>query len=230
MAPDLAKRAAGEAAAKRVHDGMTVGLGTGSTTVFFIEALARRIQTEGLTICGIPTSEATAAHATRLGILLVALTPETRPDLTVDGADEANAALDLIKGGGGALVREKLVAAASKQVLIIADASKRVSTLGAFPLPIAVVPFAAENLIGILRTEFEVDARHRRHADGCPVVTDDGLAILDLPFGIIKRPAILDKRLKILPGIVETGLFINFATCLICGYPDGHVAEFKPQT
>jgi len=230
MAEDLAKRAAGEAAALWVHSGMTVGIGTGSTTAYFIEALARRIQEKGLHIQGVPTSEATAAHATRLGIPLVPLTPRTRPDLTVDGADEANPALDLIKGGGGALVREKLVAAASTHVLIIADASKRVKTLGAFPLPLAVVPYAAENLIGVLQEEFEVQASVRRRADGVPFLSDDGLAILDLAFGVVQRPAILDKRLKILPGVVETGIFVNLATQLLCGYPDGKVEAFEPQT
>lgn len=230
MAQDLAKRAAGEAAAKWVHDGMIVGIGTGSTAAFFIEALAKRMHHEGLQIQGIPTSEATAAHATRLGIPLVPLSPTTRPDLAVDGADEVNDALDLIKGGGGALVREKLVAAAAKQFLVIADSSKRVETLGSFPLPLAVIPFAAENLIGLLYQEFEVEARRRLTQEGTPFVTDDGLAILDLPFGIIRRPAILDKRLKILPGVVETGIFINLATRLICGYPDGQIGEFEPQS
>ena len=113
---------------------------------------------------------------------------------------------------------------------MIADATKRVETLGSFPLPLAVIPFAVENLIGIVSQEFEVEARQRMAPDGTPFVTDDGLAILDLPFGIIRRPAILDMRLKILPGVVETGIFVNLATRLICGYPDGQIGEFEPQT
>lgn len=225
---NIGKQAAGEVAAKLVHDGMIVGIGTGSTVAFFIEALGRRIQTEGLKIRGIPTSEATVAHALRLGIPLVPLTPQTRPDLTIDGADEANPKLDLIKGGGGALLREKLVAAASTEMIVIADSSKRVAHLGAFPLPIAVVPFAAPNLVSQLKEEFEVTPRLRLLADGEPFVSDDGLYILDLPFGIIQRPAILDKRLKILSGIVETGIFIGLAKRLLLGHPDGHVEAVYP--
>jgi ribose 5-phosphate isomerase A len=228
MTQDVGKRAAGEVAAKLVHDGMVVGIGTGSTVAFFIEALGRRIQSEGLKVRGIPTSEATVAHASRFGIPLVPLTPQTRPDLTIDGADEANPRLDLIKGGGGALLREKLVAAASREMVVIADASKCVAHLGAFPLPVAVVPFAAATLAAQLKEEFEVIPRLRLLADGEPFITDDGLYILDLPFGIIKRPAILDKRLKILPGVVETGIFINLAARMIVGHPDGHVEAVVP--
>lgn len=225
---NIGKQAAGEVAAKLVHDGMIVGIGTGSTVAYFIEALGRRIQTEGLKIRGIPTSEATVALASRWGIPLVALTAQSRPDLTVDGADEANPRLDLIKGGGGALLREKLVASASHDFIVIADSSKRVEHLGNFPLPLAVVPFAAQHLAAKLKEEFEVSPRLRLLADGEPFVSDDGLYILDLPFGIIKRPAILDKRLKILPGVVETGIFINLASRMLLGHPDGRVESVSP--
>ena len=225
---NIGKQAAGEVAAKLVHDGMIVGIGTGSTVAYFIEALGRRVQTEGLKIRGIPTSEATVAHAMRLGIPLVPLTPQTCPDLTIDGADEANPKLDLIKGAGGALVREKLVAAASAKFVVIADSSKRVAQLGAFPLPIAVVPFAVANLVAQLKEEFEVTPRLRLLADGEPYITDDGLYILDLPFGIIQRPAILDKRLKVLHGVVETGIFIGLATRMLLGHPDGRVENIYP--
>ena len=225
---NIGKQAAGEVAAQRVQSGMIVGIGTGSTVAYFIEALGRRIQTEGLKIRAIPTSEATVAHATRLGIPLVSLTPQTRPDLTIDGADEANPRLDLIKGGGGALLREKLVAAAAAEFIVIADASKRVEHLGAFPLPLAVVPFAVPNLIAQLSEEFEVLPQLRLRADGSPFVSDDGLHILDLPFGLIKRPAILDKRLKILTGVVETGIFVGLAKRLILGHPDGRVEAIVP--
>ena len=224
----IGKQAAGEVAAKLVHDGMIVGIGTGSTVAYFIEALGRRIQTEGLKIQGIPTSEATVAHATRLGIPLVPLTPQTRPDLTIDGADEANPKLDLIKGAGGALVREKLVAAASAEFIVIADSSKRVEQLGAFPLSLAVVPFAAANLAAQLKEEFEVTPRLRLQASGEPFVSDDGLFVLDLPFVRIQRPAILDKRLKILPGVVETGIFIGLAKRMLLGHPDGRVEAVYP--
>ncbi len=225
---NIGKQAAGEVAAKLVRDGMVVGIGTGSTVAYFIEALGRRVQTEGLKIRGIPTSEVTVAHATRLGIPLVPLTPQTRPDLTIDGADEANPKLDLIKGAGGALLREKLVAAASSEFVVIADASKRVEHLGAFPLSLAVVPFAVANLVAQLKDEFEVTPRLRLLTDGEPFISDDGLSILDLPFGIIKRPAILDKRLKVMTGVVETGIFIGLATRMLLGHPDGRVENIYP--
>ena len=225
---NIGKQAAGEVAAGLVRDGMVVGIGTGSTVAFFIDALAQRIQTEGLKIRGIPTSEVTVAHATRLGIPLVPLTPQTRPDLTIDGADEANPRLDLIKGAGGALLREKLVAAASADFVVIADSSKRVEHLGAFPLPIAVVPFAVATIVAQLKDEFEVTPRLRLLADGEPYITDDGLYILDLPFGLIKRPAILDKRLKVITGVVETGIFIGLAKRLLLGHPDGRVENIYP--
>ncbi|MBB6049176.1 ribose-5-phosphate isomerase RpiA [Armatimonas rosea] len=225
---NIGKQAAGGVAAGLVRDGMVVGIGTGSTVVYFIEALGRRVQTEGLKIRAIPTSEATVAHASRWGIPLVPLTPQTRPDLTIDGADEANPRLDLIKGGGGALLREKLVAAAAAEFVVIADSSKRVEHLGAFPLPLAVVPFAVPTVAAQLKDEFEVTPRLRLLADGEPYITDDGLYILDLPFGLIKRPAILDKRLKVITGVVETGIFIGLAKRLLLGHPDGRVENIYP--
>lgn len=225
---NIGKQAAGGVAAGLVRDGMVVGIGTGSTVAYFIDALAQRIQNEGLKIRGIPTSEATVAHATRLGIPLVPLTPQNRPDLTIDGADEANPKLDLIKGAGGALLREKLVAAASADFVVIADSSKKVEHLGAFPLPIAVVPFATATVVAQLKDEFEVTPRLRLLADGEPYITDDGLYILDLPFGLIKRPAILDKRLKVITGVVETGIFIGLAKRLLLGHPDGRVENIYP--
>jgi ribose 5-phosphate isomerase A len=225
---NIGKQAAAEVAARLVHSGMIVGVGTGSTVVYFIEALGRRVLTEGLKIRVVPTSEATAARAMHLGIPLVPLTPQTRPDLTVDGADEANPRLDLIKGGGGALLREKLVAAASAEFVVIADSSKQVEHLGAFPLPLAVIPFATATVAAQLKDEFEVTPRLRLMADGEPFITDDGLYILDLPFGVIKRPAILDKRLKVLHGVAETGIFIGLAKRMLLGHPDGRVENIYP--
>ena len=227
MSQDAGKRAAGEAAALLVEDGMTVGLGTASTVAFFLNALGERVRTEKLKIRGVCTSTATEAIAARLGIPTVSLTPESAPDLTVDGADEIDDNLFLIKGGGGALLREKLVARASAEMVVIADASKRVETLGAFPLPLAVVPFAVPVLLDTLRREFEVDARWRVSKDGLPLLSDDGLAILDLPFGIIRRPALLEERLRHLPGVVEIGLFINLASRALIGHPDGRVEEIR---
>ena len=227
---DAGKRAAGEAAALLVEDGMTVGLGTASTFGFFLDALGRRVQAEGLKIRGVCTSGATENLAARWGIPTVPLTPESAPDLTVDGADELDDNLFLIKGGGGALLREKLVARASAEMVVIADASKRVETLGAFPLPLAAVPFAVPLLLDTLHREFEVDARWRQAKDGSPYLSDDGLAILDLPFGIIRRPALLEQRLRNLPGVVDVGLFINLAARAFVGDPDGRVEELTRPT
>jgi ribose 5-phosphate isomerase A len=209
---------------------MTVGLGTGSTARFFIEALAQRIINERLTLICVATSAATEVLAQSLGVSTVPLTPETHPDITVDGADEVNPMLDLIKGAGGALVREKLVAQASAELVIVADASKKVATLGAFVLPIAVVPFAATELCDALRRDFEVAARVRQNQNATtPFVTDDGLWIIDLPFERIARPAILEKRLKMYSGVVESGLFIGLARRVYYGSPDGRVEVAYPE-
>lgn len=228
MARDAAKRAAGEYAARFVTPGMTVGLGTGSTAAFFHEALATRVR-EGLEVRAVATSEATAERARSLGIPVVDFGPETLPDLTVDGADEIGPNLSVIKGGGGALVREKLVAAASKRMIVIADARKKVATLGAFPLPVAVVPFGVERLSAQLRADFEVPVSLRVTATGAPLVTDDGLHLLDLHFEIIPRPALLEKRLKNYVGVVDSGLFVGIASQAILGDDGGSVSEIWPD-
>lgn len=229
MANASAKRAAGAYAARFVADGMLVGLGTGSTAACFHDALAERIRHEGLDIRAVATSEATAENARRLGIPLVDFGPDTAPDLTVDGADEIGPNLTLIKGGGGALVREKLVACASRRMIVIADSTKVVPTLGAFPLPVAVVPFAAARLVAQLRADFEVPARVRLTASGEPLVTDDGLWVLDLPFGVISRPALLEKRLKTIPGVVDCGLFVGVASQAIVADDDGALEALLPD-
>jgi ribose 5-phosphate isomerase A len=226
MANEKGKRAAAIEAARRVEDGQTIGLGTGSTAAFFLEALAVRVRDEGLWVEGIATSRASEALAARYDIPLVPLTPGTTPDLTIDGADEIGSHLTLIKGGGGALLREKLVASASTEMIVIADASKPVPKLGAFPLPVAVVPFAVDLLSDELRTRFEVPVTRRTLGDGTPFVSDDQLAILDLHFGFIPRPALLEKRLKLIVGIVETGLFVGIARRALIGHDDGRVDEW----
>jgi ribose 5-phosphate isomerase A len=225
---DMAKRAVGEAAARLIHDGMTVGLGTGTTAAFFHEALAARIKTEGLRIMGVATSGRAEDAAIRLGIPLVPLTPRSTPDITIDGADELNDSLQLIKGGGGALLREKLVAMASKELVVIADSSKRVPYLGGFPLPIVAVPFAVPMLIDTLSRDFEVTATWRENHHGVPMLSDDGLAVLDLPFGVIRHPALMEERLRHLPGVVEVGLFIGIATRALLARDDGTVQELLP--
>ncbi len=224
-----AKRAAGEAAAKLVAPRMLVGLGTGSTAAFFHEALARRDADENLGVRCIPTSEETARRARGLGLELVELGRHRVPDLTVDGADEIGPNLGLIKGGGGALVREKVVASASRRMVVIADATKRVRTLGAFPLPVAVVPFAAERVADRLRELFEVQAVLRTHASGEAVVTDDHLCLLDLHFGTIPRPALLETRLRQIVGVVESGLFVGLAHEALIAGDDQDVVRLTPE-
>ncbi|MGB0747755.1 MAG: ribose-5-phosphate isomerase RpiA [Magnetospiraceae bacterium] len=211
---DQEKRAAGEAAAELVKDGMLLGIGTGSTVAFFIDALGARVAA-GLSVSGIPTSEATAAHCTRLGIPLVDFKEVSRLDLTVDGADEVDQNFQMIKGGGGALLREKLVAEAANHVAIIADSSKRVETLGAFPLPVEIVRFAHEQTcrrIAALGIEFNI-----RQIAGIEFITDNGNLILDCRMASIPDPIGLHKKLIEITGVVETGLFINLCQTLVIG-------------
>jgi ribose 5-phosphate isomerase A len=174
----------------------------------------------------VPTSEATRAQAERLGISLTTLDETPELDLTVDGADELDGELRLIKGGGGALLREKIVALASRRMVVIADASKRVATLGRYPLPVEVVRFgiaATRQLIERLAAEAGCtgDIRLRLRADGRPFVSDGGNHLLDCAFGRIERPEALDQALKRIPGVVENGLFLGIASAAIIAGPDG---------
>jgi len=212
------KRAAGEEAARLVADGMRLGLGTGSTVEHFLVALAAR----GLDVAGVATSEATAARCRELGIALLDPREVTALDLAVDGADELTGDLDLTKGGGGALVREKVVAAMAERFVVIATPDKVVERLAVtFPLPVEVVPFAAAAVARRLADDhgFEVVVRHR---DGAEVLTDNGNAILDcrLVAGI-EDPAALDVAVSIVPGVVGTGLFVEMADVAILGSDDG---------
>ena len=220
----IAKCAAAVEAARLIQSGMIVGLGTGTTAVFFVEALAERVRRDGLTgVRGVPTSRASEALAARHGLPVVALTPATRPDLTVDGADEVEeSSLALIKGGGGALVREKLVAVAARRFVVIADESKRVARLGAFALPVAVVPFGRETTRARIEDALGVLPVLREKADA-PFVTDDGLYVLDLPLGCIDDPAATEARLKAIVGVAEVGLFVGVAHEVLLGQADGSV-------
>ena len=219
------KRAAAERAALLVDDGMTVGLGTGSTAAFVVDALGRRMG-EGLRFVGVPTSEATHRQATSLGIPLATLEEAPDLDLVIDGADEIGPGLALIKGGGGALLREKLVAAASRRMVVIADASKRVDRLGRFPLPVEVVPFGIETtsrrLEGVLHDVLgkPVDMAVRRRPDGSPFVTDGQHWILDAQCGAIPDPAALAAAIKAILGVVDHGLFVALADVALIGTPD----------
>ena len=225
---DMAKRAAAYRAAEFVEDGMRVGLGTGSTAAFLVRRLGERVRAEGLRIRGVPTSEATARLAREVGIEVVELDEVGWLDLTIDGADEADGELSLIKGGGGALLREKIVACASDRVVIIADATKDVAALGAFPLPVEVIPFgwqATKRLIEEMLVGLDVGGREAvlRMKGEAPFVTDEGNRILDLRLGRIGDARRLALMLNQIPGVVENGLFIDIADTLVLGYEDGVV-------
>jgi len=218
--PDVGKRAAGRAAADLVQDGMSLGLGTGSTVAFLLDALAER----HLDITGIPTSNATAARCRELGIGLLDPADIARLDLTIDGADEIDPDLAVTKGGGGAHVREKVVATMSDRFVIIATADKRVTRLGdTFPIPVEVVPFALEPVRRTIVDEgFEVVLR--RTAEGPAVTTDNGNHLLDLRLvGGIDDPAVVDVWLATVPGVVTSGLFVDLAERAVLGNPDGSV-------
>lgn len=217
---DAMKRQVALAAVDMVQDGMVVGLGTGSTAFFAIEGLIARVR-EGLKIVGIPTSERSAKQAAEGGITLTDFASHPRIDLTIDGADEiAEGSLDLIKGLGGALLREKIVAAASKKLVIIADAPKLVPGLGAtVPVPVEVVPFGWETTANRL-TALGANAILRQ-AGSEPFRTDGGNLILDCHFGSIAYPAELEAKLSRTIGVVESGLFINMATTALIAMADG---------
>ena len=217
------KEVSGRRAAELVRDGMVVGLGTGSTVYFSLVRLRERIEREGLAIRGVPTSNDTDAKARALGIPLVGLEEVEVIDLTIDGADEIDANYDMIKGGGGALLREKVVASLSREEAIVVGPDKLVDRLGStFPLPIEVVPFAVAAIERRVR-EHGAEPRLRMRGDAI-FVTDNGNHILDCRFARgIADAAALEQTLDRIPGIVETGLFIGLAHTLVIGHPDGRV-------
>ncbi len=223
MSDDL-KRAVGEKAAELVESGMVVGLGTGSTASWFVRALAQRMATEKLDVRGVATSKATEALAEVLAIPLLDLN-QVAIDITVDGADEIAPGLQLIKGAGGALLREKLVWEASRRCVVIGDASKQVKGLGKFPLPIEVVAFGHESTaLRICDAIAECDlgaAPRLRIRDGEPVVTDSGNLIYDAACGRIPEPALLAEALKSVTGVVEHGLFLDLADEALIAGPGG---------
>ena len=218
--PDEQKRAAGEAAAALVESGMIVGLGTGSTAAWFVRALAGRIEADRLDVRGVPTSAATARLAEVLGIPLLELN-QVEIDLTVDGADEIGPGLQLIKGAGAALLREKLVWEASRRCVVIADAGKRTARLGKGPLPIEVAAFGHESTVrricdALAECDFGVAPRLRVR-DGDVVVTDGGNVIYDVVCGSIEEPSLLADALKSVTGVVEHGLFLDLADEALIG-------------
>jgi ribose 5-phosphate isomerase A len=226
---DLEKAAAARASLRFVHDGNIVGLGTGSTAAHAVRFLGERVRA-GLKIRGIPTSVQTRDLAASVGISLTTLDEVQQLglqpiDVTIDGADEFDAQLRLIKGGGGALLREKVIASASRQVVILADSSKQVAVLGKFPLPVEVIAFA-QSLIAARITALGATVKLRKDAKGNPFVSDEGHHILDCSFGQIPDPPALARTLSDMPGIVEHGLFIDLATMVLVAKGES-VAELR---
>ena len=225
---DTAKFVAAKRAAAFVENGMKVGLGTGSTAAWLVKCLAERMREDGLKFTGVPTSSATASLATELGVPITTLDEARWLDLTIDGADEYDRELNLIKGCGGALLQEKIVATASDRMIVIADATKKVETLGAFPLPVEVIGFGMHTTKRLLEEMLEgLDVMgntgtFRMKGDQL-FVTDEGNHILDLKLGRIGNPRQLSLILNQVPGVVENGLFIDICDVIITGHGDGTV-------
>ena len=234
-APDdrtAAKRAAGETAADRfVTDGMRVGLGTGSTAVWAIRRIAERLAGGSLRdVLGVPTSRASEAEAVGVGIPLTTLDDHPVLDVTIDGADEVSPRLDLVKGGGGAHLREKIVAQASLRLVVVIDEVKLVPALGTgFPIPVEVVPMALRPEQGFLEA-LGARVTVRTAADGSRFVTDEGNHILDADFGPLSEPAVLLEALHSRAGIVEVGLFLDMASFVVVARGDGEVEVLERVT
>ena len=225
---DKAKFVAAKQASAFVEDGMKVGLGSGSTAAWLVKCLGERVEKEGLKIKGVPTSSRTADLAREVGIDVISLDEAKWLDITIDGADEYDGNLNLTKGGGGSLLQEKIVATASDQMIVIADASKSVETLGNFPLPIEVVPFGwqttkvlvEETLIGMDVLGRKVSLRMNGEA---PFYTDEGNHILDLHLNRIGNARQLSLVINQIPGVVENGLFIDICDIVVIGHGDGRI-------
>src|SRR5246500_2644973 len=213
MANDQEKEAAARASLQFVKDGQGVGLGTGSTAAYFIKLLAEEVK-RGLRVRGIPTSLRSRELALSLGIPLTTLDECQEIAVTVDGADEVDPELRLIKGGGGALLREKIVASATRQMVVVADATKQVQRLGKFPLPVEVIKFA-QAMVAIRIYSLGAQVQLRTGKDGKPFVTDENNHILDCHFGQIQNPDVLARQLSDMPGVVEHGLFIGLASVVL---------------
>ncbi|MDR0921020.1 MAG: ribose-5-phosphate isomerase RpiA [Lactobacillales bacterium] len=214
------KKLVGIEAAKYVTDGMIVGLGTGSTAAFMVKEVGRRVQEEGLQITGVTTSNETSALAESLGIPLKSIDEVDYVDLTIDGADEISADFQGIKGGGAALLFEKIVATYSKACIWIVDESKLVDKLGAFPLPVEVVPYGSEQLFRLFEKKGYQPTR-RLTAEGEILLTDGGHHIIDLHLDVIENPVKLAEELTALVGVVEHGLFIHMVSKVIVAASDG---------
>lgn len=225
---DKAKFVAAKRAAEMVEDGMRVGLGTGSTAAWLVRCLGEMVRQDGLKIRGVPTSSRTAELARDVGIEVISLDEAKWLDLTIDGADEFDGELNLIKGGGGALLQEKIVATASDQMVVIADVGKKVETLGDFPLPVEVIPFGWQTTKALIEeTLISMDVLGRsttlRMNGDVPYITDEGNHIIDLHLNRIGNARQLAMILNQMPGVVENGLFIDICDIVVIGYGDGRV-------
>ena len=225
---DLAKSVAAQRATEFVETGMKVGLGTGSTAAWLVRHLGRLAREEGLKITAVATSSRTRAQAEAEGIEVVSLDDAGMLDITIDGADEFDAKLSLIKGGGGAHLQEKIVAMASERMVVIADISKEVQCLGAFPLPVEVIPFGMDTTKVLIEEALQgLDVLGRevtpRMVEDKLFVTDEGNHIFDLKLGRISNPTQLSLVLNQIPGVVENGLFIDICDTVVIGYGDGSV-------
>lgn len=220
-----AKKAAGYAAADLIENGMVVGLGTGSTAAFFIEALIKRCQ-QGLSIHAVATSQHSFAKAQAAGIPLISPNEIDRIDLTVDGADEIDPKKNMIKGGGGALLNEKLIALASKEMVVIVDESKLAAQLGSVPLPVEIVPFAYKTTIERLQKEGYVGTLRQQHSGG-HFVTDNGHYIFDIKLRrAVENVEEEHRKIKMITGVVETGLFFHIAGKVLIGYENGNTSIY----
>lgn len=224
---DSLKKAAALKAVEFVHDGMIVGLGTGSTAKHMIIALGEKVRA-GMKLRGVPTSHETAALAAQAGIVLIDADNRWKIDVAIDGADQVDPAFNLVKGGGGALLKEKIVAASAKQFIVMVDHTKLVPVLGgSFPLPIEVIPFGW----GSTAREVETLTKGRvilRERHGSPFKTEAGNVIVDVHIDRIERPLELEAALNQIPGVVETGLFVGRTNVLIVGTPQGVQTHYAP--
>ncbi len=220
------KQMAAERAVSYIQDGMTVGLGTGSTAAYAIHALGRRFQSETLNLRCIATSRESEELGQSYGLPFAAFDTISYFDITIDGADEVDPEFRLIKGGGGALVREKIVAAATKTEIIVVDEGKVKAALGAHPLPVAIMPYAWQWTQARIEDRFGIPAPRRQFTVQEPFLSDDGLYILDLAFGVpLPAPDALEQQMKTIVGVVEVGLFVGLCRRLVIGFDDGHVEE-----
>lgn len=225
---DKAKFVAAKRAADFVEDGMRVGLGTGSTAAWLVRCIGEMVRDNGLKIKGVPTSTRTAVLARDVGIEVISLDEARWLDLTIDGADEFDGDLNLIKGGGGALLQEKIVATASDRMIVIADIGKEVESLGAFPLPVEMIPFGWQTTQALIEeTLISMDVLGRKASlrmnGEAPFITDEGNYILDLHLNRIGNPRQLAMILNQMPGVVENGLFIDICDTVVIGFGDGRV-------